>query len=64
MIVESRDDKKALKAGLAVDRATDILWTLKHPDVWQLLVRQRGWAPEEYEQWFGDTACSQLLGGG
>src|SRR5918995_866601 len=64
VIVESLDDKKALKPGLDVDRATDVLWTLNHPDVWQLLVRQRGWAPEEYEQWFGDTACSQLLGDG
>src|SRR5215203_5427948 len=39
VIVESLDDKKALKPGLDVDRATDILWTLNHPDVWQLLVR-------------------------
>lgn len=61
-IVKSLDDKKALRPGLDVDRATDILWTLNHPDVWQLLVRQRGWTPEEYERWFGDTACSQLLG--
>jgi AcrR family transcriptional regulator len=63
VIVESLDDKKALRPGLDVDRATDILWTLNHPDVWQLLVRQRGWTPEEYERWFADTACSQLLGG-
>ena len=45
-------------------RATDILWTLNHPDVWLLLVGQRGWTPEEYEQWFADTACAQLLGDG
>jgi AcrR family transcriptional regulator len=62
VIVESLQAKKALRPGLGVDRATDILWTLNHPDVWQLLVRQRGWTAEEYEQWFGDTACSQLLG--
>jgi AcrR family transcriptional regulator len=62
VIVESLDAKNALKPGLGVDRATDILWTLNHPDVWQLLVRERGWTPEDYEQWFGDTACSQLLG--
>ena len=55
---------EALKPGRDVDGATDIRWTLNHPDVWQLLLRQRGWAPEEYEQWFGDTVCSQLLGGG
>jgi AcrR family transcriptional regulator len=62
VIVESLQAKKALRPGLGVDRATDILWTLNHPDVWQLLVRQRGWTAEEYEQWFGDTSCSQLLG--
>jgi hypothetical protein len=24
-------------------------------------VRERGWTPDEYEQWFGDAACSELL---
>jgi AcrR family transcriptional regulator len=61
VIVESLDKKSALRPGLSVDRATDILWTLNHPDVWQLLVRERGWTPDDYEQWFGDTACTQLL---
>jgi AcrR family transcriptional regulator len=63
VIVESLAAKKALRRGLGVDRATDILWTLNHPDVWQLLVRQRGWSAEEYERWFGDTSCSTLLRG-
>jgi AcrR family transcriptional regulator len=61
VIVESLAAKKALKRGLDVDRATDILWTLNHPDVWQLLVRQRGWAPDEWERWFADTSSAQLL---
>src|SRR5215211_1976220 len=61
-IVDSLAEKKALRRGLDVDRATDILWTLNHPDVWQLLVGERGWTPEEWERWFADSACSQLLG--
>jgi AcrR family transcriptional regulator len=61
VIVESLAKKKALKRGLGVERATDILWTLNHPDVWQLLVRERGWTPADYEKWFADTACAQLL---
>jgi AcrR family transcriptional regulator len=61
VIVESLAAKKALKRGLDVERATDILWTLNHPDVWQLLVRERRWAPAEWERWFADTACAQLL---
>jgi hypothetical protein len=40
---------------------SDILWTLNHSDLWQLLVVHRGWTPEEFERWFGDTVCSQLL---
>jgi hypothetical protein len=60
-IVESIDTKDALRPGLDVSRASDILWTLNHPDVWQLLVGERGWTPEQHEQWFADTSCSQLL---
>jgi AcrR family transcriptional regulator len=62
-IVESLAEKHALRPGLDVDRAADILWTLNHPTLWQLLVRQRGWTPDDYEQWTADTACTQLLGG-
>ncbi len=61
VIVANLDDKKALKPELDVDRATDMLWTINHPNLWQLLVGERGWTPEQYEQWTGDLACSQLL---
>ena len=60
-IVESLERKKALRAGLDVTQATDILWTLNNPDVWLLLVGERGWTPEQFERWFGDTICAQLL---
>jgi hypothetical protein len=51
----------ALTPGLDATRATDILWTLNHPDVWLLLVGERGWTPEQFETWLGDTAITQLL---
>ena len=60
-VVAMLAEKNALRPGLDVDGATDILWTLNHPDVWQLLVVQRGWTPERYEEWFGDAICAQLL---
>jgi hypothetical protein len=34
---------------------------LAHPDVWHLLVVERQWSPERYEEWFADTAVAQLL---
>src|SRR3954451_7163325 len=61
VIVESLAKKKALKKGLGVPRATDILWTLNHPDTWFLLVGRCGWTPAQFEAWFADTCCAQLL---
>jgi AcrR family transcriptional regulator len=52
----------ALRAGLTAQRATDILWTLNHPDVWLLLVNERGWSPADWERWFADSSVAQLLG--
>ena len=60
-IIETLHARNALRDDLDVTRATDILWTLNHPDVWLLLVGKRGWTPDQFEQWFGDTACAQLL---
>lgn len=61
MIVESLQAKRALRPGLDAVRATDILWTLNHPDLWLLLVGERRWTPKQFEEWFADTTCAQLL---
>ncbi|HEX9373348.1 MAG TPA: hypothetical protein VF897_20210, partial [Roseiflexaceae bacterium] len=60
-IAQSLADKRALAPGIDVERAADILWTLNHPYLWQLLVGARGWGPDEYERWCADTLCTQLL---
>ncbi|HST17005.1 MAG TPA: TetR/AcrR family transcriptional regulator [Gaiellaceae bacterium] len=61
-VAASVAEKRALRRGLDVERAADVLWTLNNPDVWQLLVGLRGWSPDEYERWSADTAVAQLLG--
>jgi AcrR family transcriptional regulator len=60
-VVMDLHKRRALRRGLGVDRAADILWTLNHPDVHRLLVSERGWTPDEHEKWLGDLTCSQLL---
>ena len=60
-IVMSIDEKGALAPALDVERATDLLWTLSHPSVWQLLVRERGWTPDAYETWCAEVTCAELL---
>ncbi len=53
--------KAALRPGLTVESATEILWALTSPEVYRLLVRERGWAPERYEDWLAEAAALQLL---
>ena len=60
-IVKTLHARKALRPGLGVARAADVLWTLNHPDLWLLLVGERGWTPREWERWFADATCAQLL---
>jgi AcrR family transcriptional regulator len=62
LVVEALHRKRALKLGLNVARATDILWTLNHPNVYRLLVSDRAWTPDQHEKWVADLLCSQLLG--
>lgn len=59
-IVETIPQRR-LKKGVDVDAATDILWTLNHPSLWQALVGERGWTPQRYEEWCADAAVAQLL---
>ena len=58
-IVETLERDGVLSADLTT--AADIGWTLTHPDLYQLLVRQRGWSPEAYERWLAETLCAQLI---
>lgn len=49
--------------GLAVpvEQAADIIWATNSPEVYTLLVVQRGWSPERYGQWLADTWERLLL---
>jgi AcrR family transcriptional regulator len=51
----------SLAAHVDVAAATDVLWTLNHPDTWYLLVQSCGWTADRYERWVGDTLSAQLL---
>jgi AcrR family transcriptional regulator len=61
VVIESLDAKGALRPELTVATATDILWTLNHPDVWHLLTQRCGWSPDQYEIWLGGISVTQLL---
>jgi AcrR family transcriptional regulator len=55
----------AAVAALRVDlgEAADIVWATNAPELYQLLVGQRGWSPERYEHFLADAWCRLLLAG-
>ena len=61
-VAERLDALGSLAPGVDAASATDLLWTLNHPDTWHLLVCRCGWTADAYEQWVGDTLSAQLLG--
>ena len=61
-LLQALFDRSELRPGLDLERATDIVWALNHPDVWLLLTGGRGWTPSAYERWLADASCTQLLG--
>lgn len=51
----------ALRPKLRERDADDIIHALTSPEVYRLLVCDRGWPPERYEQWLKDILIDQLL---
>jgi AcrR family transcriptional regulator len=41
-------------------RATDVLYAALSPDVYQMLVVERGWTPREWEQWTTELLIDQF----
>ena len=52
---------KALRPGLKENDAADVIHALASPEVYGLLVLDRGWSGERYETWVRDILTDQLL---
>lgn len=50
----------ALRPALTVDVAADVLWATNAPELYLMLVGDRGWGPEQFERWLAD-AWERLL---
>jgi AcrR family transcriptional regulator len=51
---------RALRPGLRERDAADLIHALMSPELYRLLVVDRGWTPERYEEWLGRTLADQL----
>jgi AcrR family transcriptional regulator len=52
---------KLLQPGVSVQEARDLLWTFTSPDLYRLLVVDRGWSSDRYENWLRDMLVSMLV---
>jgi AcrR family transcriptional regulator len=50
-----------LRPGLDVEEVADVVWSLNSAEYYTLLVRERGWAPDRFARWLGDTWCRLFL---
>lgn len=50
-----------LRAGLSIEQAADIIWSMNAPDYYLLLVDQRGWTPDQFESFLIDAWTRLLL---
>ncbi|MEU3459596.1 helix-turn-helix domain-containing protein [Streptomyces sp. NPDC006733] len=50
-----------LRQGLDPQEVADIIWATNSPEFYCLLVEDRGWPPERFEEWLADGWCRLLL---
>lgn len=43
------------------ESALDVVWVLGSPELYRLLVTERGWRPEQYEDWLAGAMVRDLL---
>jgi len=50
-----------LRTGIGMEDARDVLWTMNSVEVWDLLVKGRGWPVGRYGAWVGEQLIAALL---
>jgi AcrR family transcriptional regulator len=54
-------EQRRFARGLDMGRARDVLWTLTSRDLYRMLVLERGWSSDDYEEWLADVLVRTLM---
>jgi AcrR family transcriptional regulator len=60
-MIISLHDAGRLQPGLDPATARDIFWMLTGRDVYRMLVRERSWSSQKYQDWLADSLVHSLL---
>lgn len=61
LLAENLHSTGRLRHDLSLTKAADILWSMNSPELYLLLVSQRRWTAEEYQQWLAEAWIALLL---
>lgn len=50
-----------LREDLTDEQVADVIWSMNAAEYWDLLVRERGWAPDQFAAWLTDAWTRLLL---
>ncbi len=60
-LIASLGKQGALRPGLSLEEAIDVLWVLTSYDLYRMLVVEQRWEPERYETWLAQLLVEHLL---
>jgi DNA-binding MarR family transcriptional regulator len=60
MVIDALERGGLLRSELNRDDARAILWTLTSRELFRMLVRERGWSGDQYENWMRDAIRREL----
>jgi hypothetical protein len=60
-VAEILAGKTRLRPGLSVQEAAEIMWAYSSPELYGLLVLSRGWSPDRYGEFVGESLVDALL---
>ena len=61
LFVQDIESAGGLRDGLSVEDAADTVWVMNGSEIYSLLTGDRGWSPQQYEQWLAATWKQLIL---
>lgn len=56
-------DRGDLRAGMTIEEAAAVIWSLGNAEIYRFLVLEQGWSIDRYRRWLGRGLRAQLLTG-
>jgi len=59
-VIDFLFESDAARAGISKRKARDIAWCLTGTEIYRMLVLEKGWTSDEYQQWLGEMLVREL----